>query len=327
MITLLVIVVLLLLFLSGPRPTLDATLPDTTVPPRLGSSHHELRELEAWLNDREKKVPQLIDGAEATIVWAGEPAVTELCFVYVHGFSACRQETAPLADRIAARFGANLVYLRLAGHGLETGGMEAAAEAWLGSMVDGWEIASRIGRKLVFIATSTGAPLSLWLAQQLPDRGQFLALIFLAPNFKIRKRTAFMLTWPWARYWVPWVAGREQGQLETPPDLPLSKYWTNRYSIHAVIEMQKVVDWANRHCDRSIDIPLATLYMRDDPTVDAAASVAFHHSWGAGIKRLHPVEIEPDEPQHVFVGDITAPHRLDWCVETCVDFIESLQKP
>ncbi len=316
--------ILVVLFLCGPRPTLNPALPDTRVPPQLCPG-----EIEVWLQEQERSVPHLIDGTEATIIWANEPAMTDLCLVYVHGFSASRQETAPMTDRIAARFGANLVYLRLAGHGLDTGGMEVSAEAWLETMVNGWEIASKLGRRVIFIATSTGAPLSLWLAQALPDREQLLALIFLSPNFKIRRRSAFILTLPWARYWVPWVVGREQGEAgqeqgETPGDDLANTYWTNRYPTQAVIEMQKVLDWTNRQCDKTADIPLATLYMKGDPTVDTDAILAFHQAWGAKTKRLHRVEIDAAIPQHVFVGDITAPQRLDWCVAVCADFIESL---
>ena len=332
-----VLLIVLLIFWCAPRPRLAPSLPDTQVPPQRCP-----QDIEVWLQEQEKKVPHLIAGTEACIIWAKEAAVTDLCLMYVHGFSASRQETAPLADRIAARHKANLVYLRLAGHGLNTGGMEAPAEAWLEGLRDGWEIASRLGRRVVIIATSTGAPLSLWLAQALADREhadreQLLGLIFLSPNFKIRRRGASILTMPWANYWVPWVLGREQGaspegelpEGELPEEKALeetlvNKYWTSRYPTQAVIEMQKVLDWVEHHCDKTADIPLATLYMEGDPTVDTDAIQAFHQAWGAKTKRLYPVEIDAAIPQHVFVGDITAPQRLNWCLEVCADFISSL---
>ena len=331
------VTIVLVIFWCGPRPRLDPSLPDTQVPPQLGP-----QEIEVWLQEQEKKVPHLIEGTEASIIWAEEAATTDLCLMYVHGFSASRQETAPLADRIAARLKANLVYLRLAGHGLSAGGMEAPAEAWLEDMRNGWELASRLGRRVMIIATSTGAPLSLWLAQALGRREQLLGLIFLSPNFKIRRRGASILTLPWANYWVPWVLGREQGDsLEekapeenfpegkspegrSPEETLVNKYWTSRYPTQAVIEMQKVLDWVRHHCDKTADIPLATLYMEGDPTVDTESIQAFHQAWGAKTKRLYPVEIDAAVPQHVFVGDITAPQRLNWCLDVCTAFISSL---
>ena len=347
----LVLAVLVAGFLLGPRPRLDATRPATTVPPGLGPG-----ELEDWLAAQEQAAGPVIDGAEATIIWAGQRTVSDLCFVYVHGFSASRQETAPFADQVAAHFGANILYLRLAGHGLDADpakapGMGASAEAWLVNMVDGWELASRLGRKVILIATSNGAPLSLWLARHLKAREQIHGLIFLSPNFKIRKPFSFILTWPWAHYWLPWLAGRVQGLAQDvdrdtgssakgdtkddakstpgPNQALVQRYWTSPYSIHDVIEMQKVVDWANRQSTwwqgiQSQNMPLATLYMDDDPTIDAASAVAFHQTWGAKTKALHRVEIDLAHPQHVFVGNIMAPHRLDWCVKTCIAFVESL---
>ena len=60
----------------------------------------------------------LIDGTEKRILWYGEPAtVTPFSVVYLHGFSATRQEVAPAAEHVAAAIGANLFETRLTAHG------------------------------------------------------------------------------------------------------------------------------------------------------------------------------------------------------------------
>ena len=175
-----VVVVLALIFLFAPRPRLDPAVPDSQVPDGLSPA-----ELEMWLRDHELAHDAVIEGADATIEWADGQQVQDLCLLYVHGFSATRQETAPLTGRIAEELGANVVYTRLAGHGLARNAMEAAAEHWLQSMVDSWEVAARIGRRVVIIAVSTGAPLSIWLNEHVAARDKVHSFVFLAPNFQI----------------------------------------------------------------------------------------------------------------------------------------------
>jgi hypothetical protein len=36
---------------------------------------------------------------------------------------------------------------------------------------------------------------------------------------------------------------------------------------------------------------------------------------------LIPVTLDGDQVEHVFVGDITAPHRVGWCVERFILFL------
>ena len=157
----------------SPRPILNPKKPNTKV-----SATKIPSELKDWLVEHEAQNPHIVDGAEACIKWAAQPNVTEMCFLYIHGFSATRQEIAPVTELIADHFNANAVYARLSGHGLTQDSMNATAEEWLQSVVDSWEIASRIGKKVVLIATSTGAPLSVWLNEQIELTNQLRAMIF-----------------------------------------------------------------------------------------------------------------------------------------------------
>ncbi len=305
------------IFWFAPRPVLDAKLPGPQVPASLGPP-----ELETWLSEHEAGHDGLIDGTDARIDWAAGPGVTDLCFLYVHGFSATRQEIAPVTERIADHFNANVVYARLAGHGLSKNSMEATAEQWLQSMVNSWDIASRIGKKVVVIATSSGAPLCIWLNEHVARRDLVHALIFLSPNFKIRSPFGFLLTWPWAERWVPYIIGKEHRW--EPENELVAKYWTHRYNTHAIIQMQKVVDWVRKLKPASGQPPLATFYMKDDPTINHSAAIDFHERWESAYKALHPVDIDIEVPQHVFVGDISGPQRNDWCVDASIKFIQSL---
>ena len=66
------LVILILLF--GPRPTLDPSVPATSVPAGLSPS-----ELATWLAEHEAAHGEVIDGAEATIQWTDGPEVQDLC--------------------------------------------------------------------------------------------------------------------------------------------------------------------------------------------------------------------------------------------------------
>ncbi|MEX2489267.1 MAG: alpha/beta fold hydrolase [Pseudomonadales bacterium] len=314
-----IVLLALAVFLFIERPRLDPCAPEPRVPNDLN-----LTELAEWLNQQEQAAGNVIPGAEATITWATpeSPEKTPLCFMYIHGFSATRQETAPLTERIATHFGGNTLYVRIAGHGTGPEGMLTEAEAWLQSMVDAWRIATQLGDQVVLVGTSTGAPLSIWLACQ-PDVGaRIYAMLFMSPNFRVRNRFGFLLTWPLARHWIQWIAGKTH-QWE-PINEEHGRYWSNRYATRAIIEMQKMVDWANRQDLGKISIPLAVMYMKNDPVVDADSAIKAFHQWGAERKRLIPVAIDGDKAEHVFVGRITAPHRIDWCVDQFIAFLDDI---
>ena len=74
----------------------------------------------------------------------------------------------------------------------------------------------------------------------------------------------------------------------------------------------------------SIDVPLALMYMENDPTVDPNAARSGFRRWGSSHKELMPVEPEGDAVEHVFVGDALAPQRNDWVVTTFTRFLDPL---
>ena len=137
---------LLLVSCFAPRPRLNAKPRLTRVPRDL--THPELAN---WLYVEETSVGEVIEGAEARIFWASKPQRTELSVLYIHGFSASRQEISPVPEAISEALSANLVCARLAGHGLNTKPMQASAEDWLQSLTDAWQIASSIGNKVIII--------------------------------------------------------------------------------------------------------------------------------------------------------------------------------
>ncbi len=185
------------------------------------------------------------------------------------------------------------------------------------------EIASNIGRNIVIIGVSTGAPLAVWLATKSAIKQQVTALLFMSPNFKIRPRIGFLLTWPFTSHLIRiLLAGRYRSWV--PANEEQAKYWTTRQPISALIEMQKTVDWANRQDLEAIDIPLATMYMENDPTINSAAAKTAHNRFPNDHNQLIRVKPEGMAPDHVFCGQICGPHRTDWTIDSFELFLKGL---
>ncbi|MEM7028903.1 MAG: alpha/beta fold hydrolase, partial [Chloroflexota bacterium] len=173
-----IILIIAIVFLLGPRVKLDQTLRSIDLPD----------DLDQYLHEAEAQVPHLRPGTEKKIIWANEAqkAKTPVSVVYLHGYSASRKETYPLSDEIAQSLGANLFYTRLSGHGQNGQALaDATVNDWLNDTVEAFEIGRRLGERVLIIGTSTGATLATWLVAQSFSR-EILATILISPNFGVR---------------------------------------------------------------------------------------------------------------------------------------------
>ena len=309
----------LVLWLFARRPKLDPSAQPSLVPDNLTPV-----ELDDWLKQSESQIEGIVSGAEAWIEFADNkrPAKTETCFLYIHGFSASRQETAPVTSMIAAHHNANVFHARLAGHGVGSAGMTSTAESWLKSMVDAWKISEQLGKNIVIVATSTGAPLTVWLLGQPGVAEKTSAVLMMAPNFKIKNPFGFLLTWPLSPHWVHLLLGKTHSwEAESPLH---AQVWTSSYSTLAVIEMQKTVDWVKNAELNKIKTPLAMMCMQNDPTVSSDAAINAFNLWGASIKSNIPIKQDSESAEHVFTGDLAGAHRTEETVEAFINFLKPI---
>jgi esterase/lipase len=292
-------------------------------------------DLEAYLAGAEAQYPDITPGAEKTIIWAkggGETldesapdspitkTRTPLSVVYLHGFSATRQETAPLADIVARELGANLFYTRLTGHGLpgrELG--KAHARDWLVDTAEAIAIGERLGDRIVLIGTSTGGTLATWAAMypRLCDR--LAALILLSPNFGPANRFADLLLLPWARHFAETLLGDEQ--YWKPHNRRHDVFWTNRFPTRALLPMMALVRLVRSKRLENIKTPVLMGYSRDDVVVDvdkAARTVDRFSSPSKKILDLGDVNARHD---HILAGDILAPQNTEPLAKRIVDFV------
>ncbi len=284
----------------------------------------EAAKLDVWLQGRERALGDVRPRTEKRVVWhRGQVATTTVAVVYVHGFSASRQETAPVAERVAVALSANLFETRLVGHG-RTGEALAEAEAsdWIRDYREAISIGRRIGKKVVLIGCSTGATLDAVMASHWPDRA-VRAHVWLSPNFGAQEPSARVLTWPWARVWVPLVAGSRRTW--EPVNEDQGRYWTTDYPIEALFPMQAMVDAARAAQLDRIREPVLVIHSENDPVVRPEAIRRAFSRLGSATKEIESLKDARDP--HVLAGDIMSPNMTDFVVDRTVTFLEGVLPP
>lgn len=304
--------VLAVVFALGPRVELSEPEARAPVP--------SIEALEGWLAKGEAAFDDITPGAERAIVWAhpASKARTPLSVVYLHGFSATRAETAPLADEVAAALGANLYYARLAGHGRPGAALgEVTGGQWLADAIEALTIGQRLGERVVLVGGSTGATLAIWLAAHAEARASIEALVLLSPNFGPRDRRGWMLTWPWGGAILDMVQGSERSW--TPRNEGHGRYWTTRYPSRVLLQMMALVDAVDDIPADAVGARAMVIWSPHDPVVESELSAA----WVAAGERRTALRVDDsiEGGDHVLAGDILAPARTARLAEAIVAFV------
>lgn len=282
-------------------------------------------DLDNWLQTAESRFDDITPGAEKTIVWHDPQtrAATDYAFIYLHGFSATRQETAPVTDTIASHFKSNVFYTRLQGHGR---GQEAMAEGsvsgWVADVAEAMAVASQLGQKIVLVGCSTGATLAWWASQQPEFREKISALVLFSPNFSLYDKNSRVLLWPWGEQIGKLVIGPYRSF--EPENEQVAKFWTPRYPVGALLPMTAIVDVAASLPPEAQTVPTFMVYSNLDTTVDASVSNDYYERLGVAKDRL--VIDNPDaDSHHVILGDIMAPENNQAAVDAAIAFIAGLE--
>lgn len=304
-----------ILYFSGPRIEIDTTLHPVRLP----------KDLDRYLLDSEARLQDIVPGTEKTIVWAGDRGrATAVSVVYLHGFSATRQETAPLADNVASGLNANLFYARLTGHGRNGEAMgEASVNAWLNDANEALTIGRRLGGAVVVIGVSTGGTLAAWMAVN-ADVREVAAFILISPNFSPVNPMATVLTWPWGGRLAELLLGKERSW--KPENERHGRYWTTRYPTKALLPMMGLVQLT-----RSLDMgafqnPVLVIYSPKDQVVDPGSTESVFKAIGSPAKRLHVFERSADPRQHVLAGDILSPRTTRELADMTVAYVKSVRQ-
>lgn len=301
----------------GPRETVDWTISFSEAD--LGD------DIETYLSESESAFDDIMEGAQKEVIWAGATGEkTPLSIVYVHGFSASKQEIRPVPDNVATALGANLYFTRLTGHGRGGPAMaQATSNDWLNDVAEATAIGRAIGERVVIIATSQGGTMTA-MSSVNPDVMRNVAgIVFVSPNFGVVAKSAGLLTAPFARTFVPWIAGSERSF--EPVNDAQEKWWTTRYPIDAVFPMAASVQAAAALPFETILIPAFFIYSPRDTVVRASEIKRVAETW-AGAKEIWPIEIAPEDDQaaHVITGDILSPSQTEPVSTRILQWIEGL---
>jgi len=302
-----------LVFALGPRAHLDIRIEPVALP----------ADLDAWLAQSEARFTDLRRDADKRIVWS-DPATkarTRYAIVYIHGFSATRMETSPLAETIAKALGANLFFTRLAGHGRSDDAMgEATISAWMNDVLEAYAIGERLGERVIVMGTSTGGGLATLLAAR-PEAKDMHALVLVSPNFNVQQWNAPMILWPWGEQIAKLVVGDYRTWEAINPRH--AENWTMRYPVRALIPMMQSIAMLDALDFGTLRTPTLIFYAHGDQLVDTAAIERHFARIGAAKKELVVVDYAEDPMQHVLAGDILSPGATARISETVATFARS----
>ena len=279
--------------------------------------------VDSYLRETESSFEDIVEGAEKLVRWHNnEKRQTDLSLIYLHGFSASRQEISPVTENLADQLGANVYYARLQGHGRSSDAMaEGSVVGWKNEARHAVKVAQLIGKKVILISTSTGSTLSAWLATQ-DVASDLSASIMVSPNFGHKSRSTAIMRWSWGLQLAKWISGPYYSF--EPQNEYHSQFWTERYPLEALVPMIHLVDEVNDLDAASITLPHMIVYSPDDKVVDVPSTLEFVKRMDNAAVTLSPFSGSEDPGQHLLAGKACSPSTTDKLVKTIKDYILSL---
>lgn len=316
-----VIVVLVIIYVLGPRPSAPVYKPELPAVPTIAAG------LENFIKQQEAQHTLKKDN-EARIVWADDSLKqkTEYAIVYLHGFSASQEEGNPVHRKIAAQFGCNLYLSRLSQHGIDTTDAlyNMTAENLWESAKQAYAIAKQLGNKVILMGTSTGGSLALQLAAQYPE---IAGIVLYSPNIEINDPNAWLLNNPWGLQIARLVKGSKLNTASK--DSPEYKqYWNKQYRLEATVQLEELLETTmNTSTFAAVKQPVLTLYYykdkeHQDPVVRVEPMKKMMAALGTDPSLERMVAI-PEAGSHVIASPIQSKDIISVEKETA-DFLTNI---
>jgi len=298
-----------------------------TTPPALVNAASTLAvpgDIDAFLATSERSAAEafpLVPNTEKRIVWRKPGVRSRFAVVYLHGFSATRQETAPLAEQVAIALEANLFETRLTGHGRAASPLfDVTAEDWLEDVTEALAIGTRIGEQVIVIGTSTGGTLALAMSQH-EAAAPVTHFILISPNIKPSNETAQWATRPAGRLIARLFVGPTRNW--TPQNEQQARYWSTSYPTSAAIEVMRLVDYVNTLLPLELGADLLVMISPDDKVVSPVATQYAFNRIDAPRKKIIEFVDSLGPSSHVLAGDILAPQSTPGVAARIVEFIKA----
>ena len=298
-----IVLALLIIYLLGPKPA---------KPLFLSANHaNDLLPIKANSIDLEKEIAQeeskhnLKADNEARIIWFNDSLKneTDYSIVYLHGFSASQEEGDPVHRHIAREFGCNLYLSRLSEHGIDTSEslINFTVDKYWESAKESLRIGERLGKKVILMATSTGASLALQLAATYP--GHVYALILMSPNIAIFDKNAWLLNNPWGLQIARMVVGSKYFDAEDQRPI-YRQYWNYHYRLEALVQLEEFLETTmTKKTFENVQVPTLMLYyykdeVHQDSTVKVSAMQEMFEQLGTSPNLKRAVDM-PKTGNHV----------------------------
>ena len=258
-----------IVYLFGPapaRPVYDKTMP---------AINTVLNGLDEFVKTKEAK-HKIKPGNKAQIVWASDSLKqkTEYAIVYLHGFTASKEEGNPVHINTAKKFGCNLYLARLSEHGLETDNplLNLTADNYWESVKEALAIGKQLGHKIILMGTSTGASQALQLAAAYPN--DIAALILYSPNIRVKDPNAWVANNHWGLQLGRMIMKSDFVTAKDQRDI-YKKYWYRQYRLEGVVALQEFLETAmTNETFKKISQPALLLYYyKDEANQDNVVSV------------------------------------------------------
>ncbi|EOD08274.1 hypothetical protein EMIHUDRAFT_121950 [Emiliania huxleyi CCMP1516] len=290
--------------------------------------------IEAYLSERDERAGPLQPGVSSCVRWAGRRgAATDVAVVFLHGWSASPEEIDPADAEIATQLGANLVRVRLSGHGLappERAGRGLCEQAKCGELLRDAAVSLALGRlagrRVVLVGCSTGGTLAVWLACQAWARPALAALVLVSPGFALSlagrayalfKWPALLLPLPAATRLVHCVAGRTHHVPFVSEEQ--ARVCTMAYPSESVVNLCAVytsVQLADVAAIGRARLPTLVFANPADPVVSYAAMRCQLAAAAAEF-----VDVLDSEEPHVITGRIYSPSTVARVVDRASAFL------
>ena len=296
-----IIVVLTIVYLLGPKPTTPIY---TTELPAVN-----IDGVNGYVKDLDSG-HKIKPGNGAEIVWADSSKSTPYSIVYLHGFSASKQEGNPVHKFMAKEMHANLFLSRLSDHGVDTiAPMQylTADKLWE-SGKQALSVGRTIGKKVILVGTSTGGTLALKLAATYPDL--VAGIVLISPNIEINDPNAFLLNDPWGLQIARAVVGGKERTIAGRSN-EYKKFWFTNYRLESVVELEEFMETTmNKETFGKVHQPVLLLYyfknkQEQDPVVRVDAMLKMFDELGTPTNEKFKVAI-PNGGNHVLGSYVTS---------------------
>jgi len=277
--------------------------------------------LDQYLQKSESGYTDIVDGAEKHLRWYNnERKKTEYALVYLHGFSASRQEISPTTENLADQLNANTYYARLTGHGRSDDAMaEASIEKWQTDTLEAYKIGQLIGNKVIIISTSTGGTLATWLLTQDGVQQPF-ANIMISPNYAVQNGSSWLLK-SWLGLKIAKLINGDYNSF-TPLNELHAKYWTERYPLDAVQPMLRLLDIVEDADKSKITTPQLIIYSPKDKVIDVDKIEQINKQFTNTESMLLAYKNSTDPYQHVLSGDACSVESTQEVTDILLGFIK-----